>query len=214
MGIYNEILVGRYGRGLQKLFAIKGSPPVRQIGGELTPVFDCEELTPEQRSLFSQFKYGLTVIFSPTAGNPGAVRLRNPPGSNVVAIFEKVQVSPQGGALSTFFLETQTTTVDLATPITLGSNVGFDTRTGIQGNSKPPLLLLSTQSTPPALSLIRVEVSLNVGTWYDFLAGAHQEIPLFPGDAIQLRTSQVSQPIDPTFWWRERFLEESERQIG
>jgi hypothetical protein len=38
-----------------------------------------------------------------------------------------------------------------------------------------------------------------------------QEIPLLPGDAIQVRTNGVNVTLQTSLWWRERFLEESER---
>src|SRR5260370_12899082 len=82
MAIFNEILEGRFNRGLQKLFAIKGGPPVRQLGGEIMPVHPLrsgvENLWLEGWNRFVAFTDLTTRV-----GQIVGVRMRNPIGSNV-----------------------------------------------------------------------------------------------------------------------------------
>src|SRR5260370_39141970 len=85
MAIFNEILEGRFNRGLQKLFAIKGGPPVRQLGGEIMPVHPLrsgvENLWLEGWNRFVAFT-DLTSCVGQIVG----VRMRNPIGSHVCAV--------------------------------------------------------------------------------------------------------------------------------
>src|SRR5713101_6850733 len=92
MGIFNEILAGRYNRALQKQFAIKGSPPVRQLGGEVTPqvslFYGRENRFTETWNVFGQL-HNVPAL----AANLSQSRLRNPFGSNVIAVVEKITFS-------------------------------------------------------------------------------------------------------------------------
>src|SRR5260370_4141043 len=87
MGIFNEIVEGRLNRGLQKLFAIKGGPPVRQLGGEIMPVHPLrsgvENLWLEGWNRFVAF-----TDLTSGVGQIVGVRMRNPIGSNGNGVLE------------------------------------------------------------------------------------------------------------------------------
>src|SRR5260370_34272425 len=89
MANFNEILEGRFNRGLQKLFAIKGGPPVRQLGGEIMPVHPLrsgvENLWLEGWNRFVAF-----TDLTSGVGQIVGVRMRNPIGSNVMGGLEGV----------------------------------------------------------------------------------------------------------------------------
>src|SRR5713226_9548531 len=92
MAIFNEILVGRYNRALQKLLAIKGSPPLRQLGGEMMPVISIFRGV-EDRYLESWDRFGIVMQSTGGVGQFPAVRIRNPAGSNIMAVLEKIVLS-------------------------------------------------------------------------------------------------------------------------
>ncbi len=100
MAKFNEILVGRYNRFLQKLLSMKGGPPASQLSTEIS------------------VNIGLAAQFA-------AIRWRNPANSNIVAVFEKLSI--QGGAADTPRLQYRSTGVDLTTVNVLG-NVRLDPR--------------------------------------------------------------------------------------
>src|SRR5260370_26057325 len=81
MDIFNERLEGRFKRGLQKLFGIKGGPPVRQLGGEIMPVHPLrsgvENLWLEGWNRFVAF-----TDLTSGVGQIVGVRMRNPIGSD------------------------------------------------------------------------------------------------------------------------------------
>src|SRR6266403_5793977 len=99
MAIYNEILVGRYNRGLQKLFGIKGTPPVRQVAGEIQPSY------PLASGEEDRWLQGWNTFWASTAGIVGAAgntpvfRMTNDVGSNIIAIIEKILVGVTAATL-------------------------------------------------------------------------------------------------------------------
>src|SRR5258707_13299714 len=91
MARFNEILVGRYNRFLQKLFSMKGGPPSAQLATEITPNLNLFNGI-ENRYLESWFRYGAAPGLAAVVGaNPG-FRFRNPAGSNVIAMVEKLSL--------------------------------------------------------------------------------------------------------------------------
>src|SRR5437879_1331505 len=89
MARYNEILVGRFNRFLQKVFAMKGEPPAPQLAGEISPNFQLFSGV-ENRYLEAWDRFAAGVNVAPVAGNLSGIRLRNPAGSNIVAVLERV----------------------------------------------------------------------------------------------------------------------------
>src|SRR5260221_9578742 len=111
MAQYNEILTGRYNRFIQKLFSMKGRPPARQLSGDIQM-----QLTffngAENRYLEGWNRYMFFTSPALGAGIPAASRLRNPAGSNVVAVLERVFAAST--LASQVSLEGQATGADLA----------------------------------------------------------------------------------------------------
>src|SRR5437899_398976 len=100
MAIYNEILAGRFARGIQKIFSMKGGVPTKQLSGEVMPIIKLEDSTSlENRVTHSwrSFAYRGSQALG-GAGTFAAVRLRNPSASNVVAVLEKITLLNLTGA--------------------------------------------------------------------------------------------------------------------
>ncbi len=201
MAIFNEILVGRYNRALQKLFAIKGSPPLRQLGGELLPVISIFRGV-EDRYLESWDRFGIVMQAAGGVGQFSAVRIRNPAGSNVIAVFEKILLT--GNAVQQYQAVLGVQGSDL-TPVG-SSGIRLDAR----GRQSPQLILSNSTNFVAAgtnLFILSGQSSVN----YDYIWDENQEIALLPGDALTISTNVVNVNIVCNFMWRERFLEESER---
>lgn len=206
MAIYNEILVGRFARGLQKLFGIKGSVPAKQLSGEVMPMHPLLNGA-ENRYLegWSRFMNGANLAGS--AGNVNGVRLRNPATSNVVVVFEKLGLNNPSASAYAITLSFGPSTTDLPSPFAQ-TGARLDNR----GNPSPSLVASFTQVpaiTALASSFLVGNVAVNA--FYDFIGTDIQEITLLPGDAIQIQSNVVNLQSMWTWMWRERFLEESER---
>src|SRR5258708_23493143 len=95
MARFNEILVGRVNRSLQKLFAMKGGPPAPQLASEITVNHQLQSAA-ENRYLEGWNRYAVAIgIAAGGVGNRAGVRIRNPVGSTIIAVIEKITVQLQ-----------------------------------------------------------------------------------------------------------------------
>lgn len=212
MAIYNEILSPRYSRFIQKLFSMKGSSPVKALAGELQTVFNIFGGV-ENRALEEWSRFGAVGDAGPTAANQSGVRFRNPAGSNVVAVLEKLTIA---AAANDRLLVQQgqpaagVQVVDLATIVPVQGN-RFDPR-GLQA----PTLVESQQATAAAIPAMPAQFTfwgelMLANTPYDVIWFENQEISIFPGEAIQVVAVTVNERLLTSAVWRERLLEEAER---
>jgi hypothetical protein len=206
MARLNEILVGRFARGLQKLFGIKGTVPVSTLAPEIMPVHTDFSGT-ENRYLEGWNRFGIQVQQAAVAAQTGGVRLRNPTGSNVIIVVEKLLYANLTPTADTGQLLISTATADLATIVAL-TNARFDPR----GNPQPTAVMSST-TNPGSLGpgTAKAAWQANATSNYDVIGTDIQEFPLLPGDAAQVQSVAVNLQVNVIWWWRERFLEESER---
>jgi len=213
MARFNEILVGRFNRALQKLTGIKGMASVPQLGTEVMANFEFP-LGNEFRYLESWFRYRAFVTSGPVAAVTSGISLRNPANSNVVAVIEQL------------FFPRLSSDVASQTNINRGqATADLDTTAGLTGGSQredprgqsASTCVLSINSvalvtlTNPTLILM---IGSGAGGGLDNspISNPNQEILLMPGDAIQLSEQNAQNQLTRCgFCWRERFLEESER---
>jgi len=207
MAVYNEIGIGRWNRFIQKITDIKGSPPARQLASEIVfqhPIFHGAE----NRYLESWDRYGLSFNVGAAAGNVSAIQLRNPSGSNIIAVFEKVELSNGNAAAQFSVVSSGIAAADLA--VVSGSpNIRLDPR----GRSAPSLIL-SGQNTTAALPSLLAQtgaILLAQNTTYDSIQDTLHEFPVLPGDAIRVNSQLANAALNVCFMWRERFLEPPER---
>src|SRR5713226_244386 len=93
MARFNEILVGRYNRFLQRLLSMKGGPPAPQLASEIQPQFDVESIPVELRFLLGWHLYQQTIGQGASVGNASGVQIRNPLTSGMVAVVTSLQIS-------------------------------------------------------------------------------------------------------------------------
>src|SRR5438034_3476406 len=88
MARFNEILVGRYNRFVQKLLSMKGDAPVPQLASEFQPIIPTFSGV-ENRYLEGWDRFSITLSQTAVAAQTNGLQFRNPAGSNVIAVFEK-----------------------------------------------------------------------------------------------------------------------------
>jgi hypothetical protein len=201
MAKFNEILSGRFNRSLQKLLSMKGGPPASQLATEIGVQFPLplgvEFRYLEQWERFGTFnaQAGVAAVFS-------QIRLRNPSGSNVVAVVEKITFA---------FTVVDVVTVSLAVIGTdLATIITTQSRLDARGRGVGATIL--SQGTPavlPATNLWAADAGANLNQ--DVILDENQELTVLPGDAITLASNTANTLLRATIWWRERFLEDSER---
>ena len=210
MAQFNEILVGRFNRGLQKLLQVKGQAPAPQLAAEITPSIQLEDFTAaEHRFVHGISRYGHRNQASAVAAQLTSWRLRNPVGSNVIVVLEKLMLFPGAGDQPR--VSVGSATVDLA-------NLDGVTNSNLDARDRPQATLIVsnvTAAAPAGLTNAHVILSTpqltTVATVYDLIVTPNQEIPILPGGAIQLDNQIANLIFGVSFIWRERYLEESER---
>jgi len=206
MAIYNEILAGRFARGIQKIFSMKGGVPTRQLSGELMTTFEMDKATAlENRIVHSVRSFTRsTVVAAGGAGNRSAYRLRNLPGSNVVAILEKLTFVAV--LADTPFLNRGPTGTGDLTTIDSGNVSIRDLRMGPVNSS----LILSFSTAAALTGVQELQVGAAANSQADGILTVNQEIVIAPGDLVTLYANTLNQGMVFTLMWRERSLEESE----
>ncbi len=208
MARYNELLVGRFNRFVQKLFSMKGPVTMPQVSSELQMTMEFFNGV-ENRTLEGWNEFSGQVNVPGLAGNVASFKLRNPVGSNVIAVIEKLTMSiAQGSAPSTpmGWTITQPDAGDL-------NNVGLTSRAsgGIDGRGQGgPVLSLSGQQQTLAFGYTW-STYYQAGTPVDMLATHDQELSIAPNTQLVLNTGNGATPAILSVRWRERFLEDSER---
>jgi hypothetical protein len=206
MARFNELMVGRYNRFLQKLLGFKGGPPAAQLASEIQPVMALHQPgSAETRYLegWNRFSFGRGA--NATVGITGAIRIRNPLTSNLIAAFETLMFASTVGDLAV--LRLAATNNDLPTVFVVG-NKRLDPR------GQPDSALITSENSGGGGTLLQARAGIKVpaNSTGQFVLHINQEYQLLPGDAIEISGTALNQGIDSlSFLWRERFLEESER---
>src|SRR5215813_11736817 len=89
MAKFNEILVGRFNRALQKFTGIKGLVPAPTLASEIMPVFPLP-FGVENRYLESWSRFTAIASTGGAVGVQPIVKFRLPANSNIVAVLERV----------------------------------------------------------------------------------------------------------------------------
>jgi hypothetical protein len=204
MAKYNEILVGRYNRFIQKLLSMKGPASMPQLASELQtvlPVFNGVE----NRNLEGWDRFGCAMDSGTAlAGNNVALQLRNPAGSNVVAVLEKV-------LLSTKIAESGMT-VSLGVMVGLLNGIAqVNGRLDPRGRAAATLATTGSLNSGAAPLTAIMFLDTLALTPLDLVHFEDHEITILPGDGFQLTSAAALQRFLAGVVWRERFLEDSER---
>jgi hypothetical protein len=206
MARFNEILVGRYNKALTKLFSMKGPPPAPQIASEIGPTIELEQVSVELRFLTSWDRFGMQIANAATPAVFSTIKFRNPTGSNVIAVFEKISITSTGNDQIDLQLVADQTNGATVIAVVAGNNL--DLR-----SARPSSLIASrSDAAAPPQSTIIARAGNLANANYDFIANPNQEVTVNPGRAIQIVSNTANVQLSGSFFWRERLLEESERQ--
>jgi hypothetical protein len=201
MARYNEILVGRFNRALQKLVGVKGEAPAPQIASDIQPVL-AFPVGAEFRYLESWDRFGAQVSVPAGAAANSIMRVRNPLANNVIAVIEKITIQNNSGSIS----------------IAIGPFSGGDlatiqtpARLDARGRPRAATILSFAPGAPAGVATLWVAaIPVSPGVT-EVITTDFQEITLLPGDILEAFQNTVNSAQSFNIWWRERYLEESER---
>jgi hypothetical protein len=194
---------GRFNRAIQKFLSVKGGALITDVGADILTVFSLF-FGVENRYLEGWDRFAGLFSASAAASNQSAIRFRNPSGSNVMTVVEKILItSPSAGNVAAYLGAINT---DLAS---VGTQAGrVDART-VRSSS----LIPSTQNTTPSAPTFGAQIfqtSLSAGGNYDAILTDDQELTLLPGDSLEFVELTVNQTLTVSILFRERPLETSE----
>jgi len=205
MARFNEILVGRFNRALQKLFSLKGGPPSPQLATEITPNIQLFAGV-ENRYLEGWERYGIAATTTGVAAQNSRQRFINAAGSNILIVFEVLAAVNQSGP------DVINLTNSIVPQVALGT---VDAPAQIDGRTRPnSSLLVSHGASATGLTTARAIAARQASAAnieLDFILFEEQEITLTPGMSLELSENNVNQGMIAMALWRERFLEDSER---
>jgi hypothetical protein len=159
----------------------------------------------ENRNLEAWDRFSIGLNAPAVAAQNSGIRFRNPSGSNVVAVIEKMQTYNQSVGTLEVALTRAVTAADLPS---IANRVlqrmdprGRDSYT----------VTISAGNATGGIGVAHGGAAGGQFVPYEWVVDEAQEIPVFPGDAIQLIAQTVNFSLAAMFTWRERLLEESER---
>lgn len=203
MARFNEILVGRYNRALQKLLQMKGPASLVTLSDEMFAVYPFFHGV-ETRYLEGWQRYRWPGQVAAVAAQQGSVQIRNLPGSNVVGVIESIQIA--SGNAQNIDISLGSAAGDLTL---ISTGLRLDPR-GQQNSSLIPSVGNNFAELPIRMTIIPVP-SGGSGYMTDVINTANAEWPILPGDTVRFTTTTVNTTLFVNLCWRERFLEESER---
>lgn len=202
MARYNEILVGRFARAVQKLFGMKGEVPVGSLAGEVN-ITHFFQNGAENRYLEGWDRFATNFDVAAVAAQFGEARLRNPNTSNMIAVVEKINFINIAGVTDQQGIILDSTSTDL------GATLAY---TQLDSRGRPAGSLVTSKGNnvagPAAYMMI---TQVQVGGQADLLVVDIQEFAVLPGRTLRIFSGIANQRLSGSIVWRERFLEESER---
>jgi hypothetical protein len=204
MAKFNEILVGRYNRFMQKLLSMKGPAAMSQLASEMQavlPLFNGAE----NRNLEGWDLFGVSM--SPLGGGAqsAATRLRNPVGSNMIAVVHGLIISAGAVAQNPAVFQTQ-----LTADLTTVQNV-TTSRLDARGRPQPTSILSQTTNYGALPAVQNFNFLVPASNAFQLISDSVQEIPVLPGNTLDVADATLAANLVVCYLWRERLLEESER---
>ncbi len=203
MARFNEILVGRFNRFLQRLLSMKGGPPAPQLASEIQPQMDVEALPVELRFLLGWHLYQSTISQGASVGNLSGVQLRNPLTSGAVCVVTAIHISVAATEVVDISQTFSGVTGDL-------TNVFTGQRVDARAKSNSTLSLSAFAPVGDLAGTIFTASIPGLSIPYEFLNKEYDAIPMFPGHALRLVGQLANTALAIHFKWRERPIEEGE----
>lgn len=214
MALLNEILVGRFSRMLQRFTGIKNAQAaVPQLAPEIQPGFDMSNMPPEIRWLGTErlAQFGGTTPAG--AGTFSYAQVSCPFGSNLMVILESIIVTNLAGAATEFDVALSSQSTRAALPAQV-RDIRANPTFGAFGVTARCCHGLDATGDGVAMLANSIRFNLPAAPSAPFVL----ELPivvcpsLTTGRAITIKAVQANQAFDVGFLFRERYIEESERE--
>lgn len=207
MARYNEILVGRLNRGLQKWSGIKGEPPAPQLSSEIQASVTLFRGI-EERYLDGYDLFGNAAVVN-VAAQTSAQRLRNPVGSGVIGVITSIVITV-GANMQAQVSVILSPSAGFVDENFLGQGINLDFR----GRPKSTLVYSTNTAAPAATTGAQafwIASPLIANTPVQVILMTDQQIPVLPGTCILINSATAATGLAVGMSWRERVIEDSEK---
>ena len=204
MALFNEILVGRLNRWVQKIYAIKsGTASLTQLLPTVQTSAVIQEGV-ESRYLQGWTRFSVSNNAPAVAAQFTEFQIRNPIGSGVVAVIEDVNILVGANMICLITVEALSSTLGTVPALT---RVSLDAR----HNPNPSCIVsFGSQNAVPGFNNSMYQLFAQTAANAQMIRTANQEWTVLPGDAFILIGALVNTAMSPSIIWRERPLESSE----
>lgn len=196
-----DVYLGRFNRGVEKLFNVKGGPTTVDINHQIGVTFELP-IGSEERYLFGWNRFGSAINAPAVAAQNSAIQFRNPPTSGVIGVIERLSVNLLSALTRSQIGFRYGTGVGDFTTIVNG--IALDHR---QQTGSP---LITSAGTIASFVNTFLVTAVNSGLDTAIISTVNQEINLMPGDFIVAYDNTVNEAITVNILWRERAIESSE----
>src|SRR5262249_24916361 len=154
--------------------------------------------------------FGGSCTVAASVGNLGFLQIRNTSNSNLLVAVTKMHVICAAADIPALGL--------VRPGVAQGSTqtaLSFDARTGTGASTAPSSAVFTSGAVanPSAGATTVDQFAAGVNSNWDVFVDPEQVPVLLPGDAWVLQSTTANQIFRAAIWWRERFLEESERTL-
>lgn len=194
------VYVYRLSQWIEKRFNAKGGNVITDIdpAGRLVIPW---QVGVEERYLQGWNRFAVVTSQAAVAANFSRIRIRNPGGSNVIVVLE--QIAANVGTQDTVLVTWGPVAADLTTLTNVAAS-----RMDPRGNPQPSAIVSAQAGASGGNP--NLERNVVSSSTVDFINNPDQEIPILPGQTVDLQAVTANNAMTVTFMWRERALELSE----
>lgn len=193
--------VQRVNRWIERVFNARGgSPVVSDVDSSIHVDYDFASGV-EDRYLQGWNRFGAAGVIVAVAAQTSSMQIRNPTGSNVIAILERITFHSGAATISQFNISQAARTVDYGSLIT-------PMRLDPRGNPGSAMVVSSTANGSTFNTVLALNG--NNSTNFEGILTQNGEFVLVPGDCVAVTDQTANETLVCSFLWRERGLEPSE----
>lgn len=195
-----SVWLGRYSDWLTRLLNSKGGPLLVDVDPSLRAVAAVQEGN-EDRYLQGWNRFGFALGVSAVAANFPTFQIRNPAGSNIVAVVE---------SLTFFQSAADEPSLTWGATVTDLTSVASLTFTRIDPRGQPqPTCIISSVAGPANLAIFR-QIAQQAGGFAEFIPTVNSEFTVLPGQILKAFGNLANIAATFSILWRERALQQSE----
>lgn len=198
-----SVYIYKLSQWLEKKFNAKGGSVITDLEQGARCVLPLN-IGNEDRYTQGWNRFSIFLNISGVSAQFGRVRMRQPVGSNVIAIIERLYCWTLTAAADQPILTYGAATTDLANIPSL-TFTAFDPR----GNPQPTSIVSFNQQASGGSSRIQLAYT-GANIVVEYVLNANNEITLLPGNVVDVQSNVANQQLSVGLIWRERALEPSE----